>query len=45
MQEGKEPVENVEIEETTGLKSVDTFEELNLNADLLRGIYGTPPTT
>ena len=23
-----------------GLKSVDTFEELNLNPDLLRGIYG-----
>ena len=31
----------IEIEETLGLKSVDAFEELNLNADLLRGVYGT----
>lgn len=31
----------VEIEETMGLKSADNFEELNLNPDLLRGIYGT----
>lgn len=23
-----------------GLKTIDTFEELNLNPDLLRGIYG-----
>lgn len=23
-----------------GLKAIDTFEELNLNPDLLRGIYG-----
>jgi len=30
----------VEIAETLGLKSVETFEELNLNPDLLRGIYG-----
>ena len=40
MQEGKEETSTQEIEETTGLKSVDTFEELNLNPDLLRGIYG-----
>lgn len=45
MKEGSEPVENVEIEETTGLKTVDTFEELNLNGDLLRGIYGTTNAT
>jgi hypothetical protein len=24
-----------------GLKTIDSFEELELNADLLRGIYGT----
>jgi hypothetical protein len=30
----------VEIEETMGLKAIDSFEELNLNPDLLRGIYG-----
>jgi hypothetical protein len=28
-----------------GLKTVDTFEELNLNPDLLRGIYGTSVPT
>jgi superfamily II DNA/RNA helicase len=30
----------VEITETEGIKSVDTFEELGLHEDLLRGIYG-----
>jgi hypothetical protein len=24
-----------------GLKTIDSFEELNLHSDLLRGIYGT----
>jgi hypothetical protein len=28
-----------------GLKTIDTFEELNLNPDLLRGIYGTAAPT
>jgi superfamily II DNA/RNA helicase len=37
--------DTTEIEETMGLKMVDNFEELNLNPDLLRGIYGTPPPT
>ena len=41
MQDQKEEVATTEIEETTGLKTVDTFEELQLNPDLLRGIYGS----
>lgn len=37
--EGKQ-TDNIEIEPTDGLKSVDTFDKLGLHPDLLRGIYG-----